>query len=423
MERFVPMLIVAGALGFGAPALADPGDLDQAFSGNGKATTSFGDGNNEGQAVVIQPDGKVVVAGSVVAPLPTAFVGRYTSDGTLDATFGGTGKVRLEDGKGGVCQAYDVVLQPDGKIVVVGEDIGDVGGRRWWRWALFRLRANGTLDPSFGDDGRVFTDVTPGRDFASAVVVRPNGKIVVGGTGHRRKFALVRYKPDGRRDRTFGEDGLAFADVLPGHGREAATDLAVQPDGKLVAAGYSSAQPSTYGQRAAIARFTRSGSVDPAFGGVGWVTWDVPSFANAVTVDEDGHIVTAGEASGALVLTRHSSDGTPDASFDGDGKVVSSDLTGGFDVVLQPDGKPIVVGMAVLPDSSVAPAFALARYEAGGTLDPSFGDSGTVLTEFAGPYVWSTGLGLQSDGKIVAVGYVGGPSKFSRVAIARYLGD
>ena len=422
MRRLLSVLVVAGALGFaGTPAPAAPGDLDPAFSGNGKVTTAFGQGNNEGRAVAIQPNGKIVVVGSTVGPVPGAFVGRYTSDGTLDPTFDDNGKARLQDGRGGVCQAYAVALQPDGKIVVVGEDYGDVGGRRWWKWALFRYRADGSLDPSFGGDGRVFTDVTSGFDFANAVVVRPNGKIVVAGTGHRRRFALVRYKPDGTRDRTFGEGGIAIADVLPGHGRETATDLAVQADGKFVASGYSSTAPSVVGQRAAIARFTRSGSLDETFGGIGWVTWDTPSFANGIAIDEEGSIVTAGDAAGELTLTRHTTEGAPDASFYGDGKVTTPGLAGGFDVVLQPDGKIVAVGRAVLPDSYFAPAFALARYESDGSPDPSFGDNGTVLTVF-GAFASANGLGLQADGKIVAVGSVAAPSSFSRVGLARYLG-
>jgi uncharacterized delta-60 repeat protein len=423
MTQFVSVLVVAGALVLAdAPALAAPSDLDPAFSGDGKTTTSFGRGNNESPAVAIQPDGKLVVAGSIVGPVPAAFVGRYTSDGTLDPTFGGDGKVRMRDGKGGVCQAYAVALQPDGKILVAGEDYGEVKGRRWWRWALFRYRPNGSLDPSFGGDGRVFTDVTSGRDFANALVVRPNGKIVVAGTGHRRRFALVRYNPNGTLDRTFGADGTAFANVLPGHGREGARDLAVQADGKFVAAGESSALPSTIGQRAAIVRFTSSGSLDDTFGSGGWVTSDVLSFAIGVAIDEDGYIVTAGEADGELTLTRHGPDGAPDASFDGDGMVATPGLTGGFDVVVQPDRKIITTGKAVLPDSSLEPGFAVARYDVDGSPDPTFGDSGTVLTEFGAKNAWPTGLGLQADGKIVAVGYAGRPSVFSSVAIARYLG-
>jgi uncharacterized delta-60 repeat protein len=126
MTQFVSVLVVAGALVLAdAPALAAPSDVDPAFSGDGKTTTSFGRGNNESPAVAIQPDGKLVVAGSIVGPVPAAFVGRYTSDGTLDPTFGGDGKVRMRDGKGGVCQAYAVALQPDGKILVAGEDYGE----------------------------------------------------------------------------------------------------------------------------------------------------------------------------------------------------------------------------------------------------------------------------------------------------------
>jgi uncharacterized delta-60 repeat protein len=402
------VFLLSAALGANdvSAALATAGDLDSSFSHDGRVTTTFG-WESFGDAVAIQPDGKIVVA----AFSRVFAVSRYNSDGTLDPTFSENGKVRMRDGKRGSVHAEDLALQPDGKIVVAGWDEENEGCCDD-RLAVFRYRANGRLDPTFGGDGRVFTNPSRGPDAVFALVVRPNGKIVAAGTT-RNRFALVRYHPDGTLDRTFSGDGVASASFFEGTGDEAAFDLAVQADGKFVAAGFSSV-PNEPLIGPGLMRFTRSGALDRTFGTDGWAD----GAGYGVAIQDDRKIVTAG--GGGFRLARLTPDGILDLSFEGGGALLPPGFQDAraYDVVLQPDGKIIACGGSV--DGN---GFILARYEVDGSLDPTFGSDGIVTTTgfAAGPSpfegVFAQALALQPDGKIVAVG-----DTHASVAIARYLG-
>ena len=157
---------------------AVPGDLDTSFSGNGRLITNF-DVDDYAEAVAIQANGRIVVAGSTGPAQSRDFaVARYNSNGTLDASFSGDGK-QTTNFFGGDDFASGVAIQSDGKIVVAGtanplnED---------YDFGLARYNTNGTLDNTFGNDGLVQTDFSGGSDVALAILIQPNGKIVVGGT-------------------------------------------------------------------------------------------------------------------------------------------------------------------------------------------------------------------------------------------------
>jgi uncharacterized delta-60 repeat protein len=230
----------------------------------------------------------------------------------------------------------------------------------------------------------------------------------------------VRYNPNGTLDRTFSGDGVASASFFGGTGDEAAFDLAVQPDGKFLAAGGSSV-PNEPIHGPTLVRFTRSGALDRTFGTDGWAggTADV---AYRVAIQENGKIIAAG--GGGFLLARFTPDGVLDASFDGDGELFTpfpgfQNAPYAYDVVLQPDGKIIACG-----GSFEEVGFILARYEVvDGSPDPTLGSNGIVITTgFApgpSPFVgaFAQALALQPDGKIVAVG-----DNQASVAIARYLG-
>ena len=401
---------------FTAPALANPGDLDPSFDGDGTTVTRLAR-TDWGEAVAVQPNGKIVVAATASGRSAHRFaVVRYTAAGKLDSTFGGNGKVQTKISDCGCASAFALALQPDGKIVVAGMTwVMTSNGLGRARFALVRYRPDGSLDRSFGHKGRVVTNLGPGYDAASAVIVRPNGKIVAAGTAAGfRKIALVRYKPDGTLDPTFGGGGLAFADVAPGRS-EGARDLAAQANGKLVAGG------SVGALQFALVRFTRSGVLDTSFGGDGVVTADFgdQESAAAVAIQTDGKIVAGGTGEeGGVVLARFKSDGSPDPTFDGDGKVVASIATTANDVVVQEDGRIVAAGTDGL-------GFGLARFEVDGSLDPTFGSGGTVSTNFPGDDTEVEEVALQADGKLVAVGWTGHSGEFvdwHHVAVARYLG-
>ena len=151
-------------------------------------TTDFGGSVDRAFAMALQPDGKLVVAGDSDANFALA---RYNSDGSLDAGFGTGGKVITSFG--GTDQASAVILQPDGKIVVAGQTDTGVS----IDFALARYMPDGSLDGAFGSGGRVTTNfIGNSDDLGSAVALQSDGKIVVGGTSDDN-FALARYTPEG----------------------------------------------------------------------------------------------------------------------------------------------------------------------------------------------------------------------------------
>ena len=284
------LLLPVGVLAQGA------GDLDTSFGDDGKVITDFGDGGEEATDVVLQPDGKIVVAGVASSfEIGGLFaLARYLPNGTLDTTFGGDGRVTTDVGGG---TAHAVALQPDGKIVLAGVAPSPSTGSDF---ALARYLPNGTLDTTFGGDGRVITDFG-GDDIAIAVTLQPDGKIVVAGrattnpaTGHT-DFALARYLPNGTLDTTFGGDGLVITDFGD---FEFATDVAFQPDGKIVATGQASSNDAA---GFALVRYHPNGTLDTTFGGDGLVITDVggtgSDLALALAIQpHDGRLVVAGRA-------------------------------------------------------------------------------------------------------------------------------
>jgi uncharacterized delta-60 repeat protein len=189
-------LLVVGHSGedFGLARYTTDGKLDKSFSGNGKLRTDFSQGADEARTVVLGPGAKILVAGHSGEDLAVA---RYNPNGALDKSFSGDGKLTT-DFIGGSDDGQSMVLQPNGKILVVGNAGKD--------FALARYKADGTLDKSFSGDGKQTTDFGGGSDSARAVSVRGDGKILVAGrSGHGLAFA--RYNADGTLDTSFSADG------------------------------------------------------------------------------------------------------------------------------------------------------------------------------------------------------------------------
>ena len=180
-----------------------PGDLDPTFGGDGVVRTDLTPAEDDGYAVAIQPDGKIVVAGEkgIGGPNPRLAIVRYETDGSLDPSFGGgDGKVSI-DFTPFDDFPYAVRIQADGKIVVAGA-AAYIGPNS--RFALARLTSDGSLDPTFGGDGTVMTDVTPSSDVLNGMALQPNGKIVVVGSvsagPDNGKIGVLRYRSDGSLD-------------------------------------------------------------------------------------------------------------------------------------------------------------------------------------------------------------------------------
>ena len=414
-----------------APAGAVPGDLDPTFGTGGKVLTDIGSGSfDEGNAVTIQQDGKIVGAGRSDSQY-FALV-RHDTEGSLDAGFGEGGKVLTGFGLDN-SGAQAVAIQADGKIVAAG--FGQtIGG---FDFALTRYNADGSFDAGFGSGGKVLTDFGNSRsDFAEAMAIQPDGKIVALGDsrvgGLQPDFALARYNADGSLDSGFGSGGKVltdFAPVLPGS-NDLPRALAIQADGKIVAAGGSNAGGSF---DFALARYNADGSLDAGFGAGGKVLTDLGSRSldrgNAVAIQADGKIVAAGGglAGGSFdfALIRYNADGSLDAGFGAGGKVLTDLGSGSFDeakaVAIQVNGKIVAVGGSDAGGSALD--FALARYLADGSLDAGFGAGGKVLTDLGSEsFDEAKAVAIQVNGKIVAAGDgdAGGSLDF---ALARYEGE
>jgi len=414
------IVAVGGALGtagqdFALARYNPDGSLDPSFSGEGKQTTNFGGGDDTAAAVALQGDGKIVAVGG--AGTGDFALARYNPDGSLDPSFSGDGKQRTDFGGALGETATGVALQGDGKIVAVGY-VGIDGIES--DFALARYNPDGSLDTSFSGDGKQTTDFGGGDDGAAGGALQGDGKIVaVGSAGegiNAPDFALARYNPDGSLDTSFAGDGKQTTDF---GGGDQATGVALQADGKIVAVGYSGAE-------FALARYNSDGPLDPSFSGDGKQTTDFGggAGANGVALQADGKIVAVGAAFGGatgsdFALARYNPDGSLDPSFSADGKRRTNFGPGSDDgatgIALQGDGRIIAVGGAGASD------FALARFNPDGSLDTSFSGDGKQRTNFGG-FDRASGVVLQGDGGIVAVGTGLGPSQSSDFAVARYLG-
>jgi uncharacterized delta-60 repeat protein len=411
----VPLLAVAAA--FASPALADPGDLDPQFGG-GTVTTAVG-AYSFANTTVTQADGRIVAVGTGTdAHNHSAFaLVRYTKNGALDSSFGSHGIVTtaILSNAGGA----DAVLQPDGKIVVAGS-ASDTSGKGYF--ALARYNPSGSLDASFGSGGIVTTALGFYSNVAG-VALQADGKIVAAGAtdvNDTTVAALVRYNPNGSLDPTFGSGGKVRTPIGP---YAFLSDVAIQTDGRIVAAG--SGVTSNYEQEVAVLRYLTNGSLDPTFGSGGKVLTKIGyyAFGTSLAIQSDGRLVVGADGVDAnfkqvFALARYKTDGSLDTSFGSSGVTTLAIGSVAFanSVALQSDGKIVEAGGN---SSGGAFTFALARFTANGTLDPSFGTGGIVLTRI-GRYSSAEDVAVQADGKILAAGEASPTGDNETFALARY---
>ncbi len=380
------------------------GSLDASFGTGGIVTTAIGSGSDVCYDVAIQSDGKIVVAGFSYNGANNDFaLVRYGTDGTLDASFGTGGIVTTAIGLN-----YDfgcsVAIQADGKIVVAGYSYNGANDD----FALVRYGTDGTLDVSFGTGGIVTTPIGANSDRGFSVAIQTDGKIMVAGSsynGTNEDFALVRYGTDGTLDASFGTGGIVTTAI--GLNYDFGCSVAIQADGKIVVAGYSY---NGANDDFALVRYGTDGTLDVSFGTGGIVTTPIGANSDrgfSVAIQTDGKIMVAGSSYNGtnedFALVRYGTDGTLDASFGTGGKVrtVITSEDWGSAVAIQTDGKIIVAGSSF---SGLSITFAIARYEADGTIDTSFGWGGIVTTAIVSEDLLDT-LAIQADGKIVGAGY------------------
>jgi uncharacterized delta-60 repeat protein len=347
-------------------------------------------------ALIVQPDGKIVAAGTSytgVGNLNDLTLARYNADGTLDTSFGSGGKVVTNFGGDDYLSRHGLVMQSDNKLVVAGTSYAGCCGD----FVLARYDTNGTLDNTFGTNGKVKADFNAGNDSVSGFGIQSNGKFVLGGVsnilGTGSVGTLVRYSSNGALDTSFGTGG---------HVTDAAgySALTIQADDKIVVLNGDS-----------IARYSADGVLDATFGTAGKTPPIDMYFIYAVTIQPDAKIVVAGSEFNPykFAVVRYNANGTIDGSFGSGGKVTTE--FGGLStssttaVSVQPDGQIVLAGGIYYLNSNDKPAdFALARYNADGTLDTTFGSGGLATTDFNNGNDGIEALVIQPNGKIVAAG-------------------
>ena len=392
-------------------SLLAAGDLDTSFGAFGRVVTDIEDSSQDAASdVLIQTDGRVIAVGSTSSGVERDFaLTRYHSDGTPDLSFSFDGQVVTDFGGNDV--AHAAALQSDGKIVVVGETNAAPGTGE--TFAIARYHPDGSLDLSFGDNGKVLGEFPGPTSVARAIVIQPDGKIIVAGettaagpADVSQAFALVRYNTDGTLDPTFGFSGRVITDFEPPGMLfdDVAYALALLPDGKVVAAG-------TSGGTIALAQYLPDGTLDPAFGSAGLVR-QVAGRANDVAIQSDGRIVVAAQGfssnstTSRFTLLRYLPHGSFDADFDADGRLTTNFAPGvelASSVVIQDDGKILAAGVAGV--GGISQNFAVARYSPDGSLDASFNVDGKIQIAFGFLAEESaSAMALDAGGRIVVAG-------------------
>lgn len=417
-------------------ALSAPGDLDTTFSGDGKASATLAV-DSVGKSVAIQGDGKIVVAGNARDSVgrDSFAVARFLSTGIQDPTFGSGGQVVTAVGVGSA-SAYAACIQADGKIVVGGIAYNGTNED----FALVRYTENGALDTSFGaGTGKVMINVGDSDDYALAVAVQSDGKILIAGQSITAgtgigAFTLVRRTLTGDFDPTFG-GGTGRAVTTIGDNSSTIRSIALQSDGGIVVAGGADLNARHV---FTLARYTSSGYLDTTFGsGTGIVSTRIGNgsadVAQAVALQTDGRIVVGGFAdvdnTQDLAVARYLSTGVLDTTFGGGlGYVTKGFELGsrdyGYGVAIQRDGKIVLAGYRRVTGVSSNADFAVARFLGNGTLDATFNGTGLKNTAFGSYNDYGAHIAIQKNGAILVAGYANVTSSANfDFAIARFQGD
>jgi uncharacterized delta-60 repeat protein len=421
--------VTAVALVAAGTSSAAPQDLDSHFGDAGKVTSDINT-YDSANAVAIDSHGRIVVAGTTGDGSSSDFlVARYMPDGTLDPSFGSAG-VLTTDFNGRNDTTRSMELDSQGRIVVAGASRRGASVA-----AMARYRPDGDLDPTFSGDGKALVNLGSYDVDINGLAIDSSNRIVIAGRRYLYHdmfdyydFLLARFAPNGTLDSSFGGDGKITTDFV--YTLDEAFALAIDSQNRIVAAG----QADNYGESSdfALARYAPSGDLDPSFGGDGLVEtsfsndpydayWD---YATTALIDGQGHILAAGgngESGDEFALARYDAGGQLDSGFGSDGLVQTKFSHSGRanSLAIDPEGRIVAVGQDLGASNG---QFALARYLVSGDLDPSFGSGGKVTTLFGkGTDARANAAAIDGRGRIVAVGSVFDGSG-TDVALARYTG-
>lgn len=397
MRYCILILLVIGST---SKLLAQAGILDSTFGIDGKDTIVFNPNDwTYATSVAIQPDNRILVSGTDYRYLLT----RLTYNGLIDSTFG----KRTASLGGG---ATYIVLQPDGKVIQSGGSSLGI--------AMVPYNNDGTFDSSFAVNGLAIASFGNNNESGYKALIQPDGKILQTGyydtTPDYPDFALVRWNSDGTLDNTFGNGGKVLTDF--NNRQDVIWGIALQPDGKIVAAGVSSSMDFPIDAKFALARYNIDGSLDNTFGANGKVIPQdtMRSFINDICILPDGRILAAGGIFDLSFdgthskLLRFKANGQIDSSFGDNGQILGLNPKGVIpqELALQQDGKIVLAGGGDYDSFNNWFSFGVERYNADGSLDSSFGTSGLALVDLS----YGNGNNLVNDmeiapdGKIVLVG-------------------
>ncbi len=392
---------------FSTAAFAQAGELDSTFGGDGIVIDQIGNQGACVNAIAIQPDGKIIAVGQNVVndTLSDFVVVRHNSDGSCDSSFGINGVVITSVGSQKDTAAA-VAIAADGKIVVAGWTTYNYYDSKI---VVVRYNVDGTLDSSFGVNGMViytfWNDVQ-----AYGIIIQPDGKIVVAGNIFSPTwefyFLLVRFNVDGTLDTGFGLNGRVVTYMNSSDAR--ATCIAIQADGKIIAAGYSYDYSTHY---YALARYNSDGTLDGSFGTGGIVLNELSTSdcsVNSLIIQADQRIITGGYSPGTndgFILVRYKTNGELDSTFGSNGIVATmfenSSASYLSSIALQSDGKIVATGQVNIGNNQL---FGTCRYNMDGSLDSTFGTNGETIFGIA-TLDYSSSIAIQVDGKIVVGGH------------------
>lgn len=389
-----------------------PGSFDTTFGTGGKVATSQGGDLYDLQ---LQNNGKIVAVGHIdpAGTYDRFAIARYNNDGSIDNSFGSQGKVHTLYGQ--KCGANAVAIQQDGKIVVVGYTSNSTGNSGNTDVMVARYNTEGTLDTSFNMTG-ILTIPHAGSGSANAVALQSDGKILVGGQ-EEGKFFIARLLPDGLLDESFGTGGMntstggSYAEIF---------DIDILPDGLILGSG-------RIGNIMSVVRYTANGIKDQSFGSFGTVsatlTANIAILFNTIVLP-GGEILIGGgaintNASGAKyngVIVKYTGNGLPVSNF-GQNGVLTTDMGTGLssmvrDMVLV--NNKIIIAFAAGPSNNWD--YKVGAFNLDGQLDTTFGNGGYNAFDFGYPYSdYIHSMVLQPDGKVV----VGGQSAAGGFSMAR----
>ena len=404
------------------------GSLDTSFGTGGKVVTSINSGADIAYATVLQSDGKILVSGTTNSSISGKdfFCIRYNTNGTLDTSFGTNGIATFDLQGGSDDVAYAMSLLSDGNIILAG--FSDDGSNK--NAAIIRITTSGTLDTTFGTSGKVYTEFISGRaDEIKVIKVHAlTGNLIVGGTSSatstNSQGVIARYTSNGVLDTNFNTTGIVTLPNASGNGTyyHIIEDLAVKSNGKISAIGWINQQGLSWSANHYGCRLNSNGTLDTTFStdGVivtnGGFNGDDKSFSLILNSDDSFLFAGGGYLTDLqydFFLGLYNSSGST-----AQGKASFNFATLNKDIIygsgLDSTGKIVLVGSSVASVSSST--FGLARVNSDYTVDTSFGTSGKVTTTF-GTNTTNEAFdtAIQSDDKIIAVGYTG-----NDIAIARY---